>query len=171
MVANSVVSNRQARLATKAYLKRKLALPLTEAEEKCIAHLTARDGVATASSEEQKSSFPDAPSGAEQESTGPLSTKDWDDFLIGVLQALKGRARKPDAEAEAYRRMKTAFDQHYQHPVGEGIPAWKKQFQFAWDRAKKRGYGEPPEKVGHGMWQLTQKGSALAARKSNGRYE
>jgi hypothetical protein len=44
VVANSVVSNRQARLATKAYLKRKLALPLTEAEEKSIAHLTARSG-------------------------------------------------------------------------------------------------------------------------------
>jgi DNA sulfur modification protein DndB len=42
MVANSVVSNRQARLATKAYLKRKLALPLTESEGKSIAHLTAR---------------------------------------------------------------------------------------------------------------------------------
>jgi len=49
MVANSVVSNRQARLATKAYLKRKLALPLTEAEEKSIAHLTARDNVETLS--------------------------------------------------------------------------------------------------------------------------
>jgi len=43
MVANSVVSNRQARLATKAYLKRKLALRLSEAEEKSIAHLTARN--------------------------------------------------------------------------------------------------------------------------------
>ncbi len=42
MVANSVVSNRQARLATKAYVKRKLALTLTEAEGKSIAHLTAR---------------------------------------------------------------------------------------------------------------------------------
>lgn len=46
MVANSVVSNRQARLATKAYLKRKLALPLTESEERSIAHLTTRDEVA-----------------------------------------------------------------------------------------------------------------------------
>jgi hypothetical protein len=45
MVANSVVSNRQARLATKAYLKRKLALSLTEAEEKSIAHLAARNEV------------------------------------------------------------------------------------------------------------------------------
>jgi len=43
MVANSVVSNRQARLATKAYVKRKLSLLLTEAEEKSIAHLTKRD--------------------------------------------------------------------------------------------------------------------------------
>jgi DNA sulfur modification protein DndB len=36
MVANSVVSNRQARLATKAYLKKKLGLVLTEAEERAI---------------------------------------------------------------------------------------------------------------------------------------
>ena len=50
MVANSVVSNRQARLATKAYLKRKLALPLTESEEKSIAHLTARNSADAASS-------------------------------------------------------------------------------------------------------------------------
>ncbi len=171
MVANSVVSNRQARLATKAYLKRKLALPLTESEEKSIAHLTARDGVAPSSREESKAKSNDTPSGAEQESTGPLSTKDWDVLLIEVLQAVKGKARKPDAEAEAYRRMKTVFDQHYRHHVGEGIPAWKKQFQFAWDRAKRRGYGEPPEQVGHGIWQLTPKGLVLDARKLNGHYE
>ena len=36
MVANSVVSNRQARLATKAHLKRKLGLPLSEAEERSV---------------------------------------------------------------------------------------------------------------------------------------
>lgn len=38
IVANSVVSNRQARSATKAYLKNKLGLALTEAEAKSIAH-------------------------------------------------------------------------------------------------------------------------------------
>lgn len=37
IVANSVVSNRQARMATKAYLKRKLELNLTEAETRAIA--------------------------------------------------------------------------------------------------------------------------------------
>jgi DNA sulfur modification protein DndB len=36
IVANSVVSNRQARYATKAYIKQRLALPLTEAEQKAI---------------------------------------------------------------------------------------------------------------------------------------
>jgi len=36
IIANSVVSNRQARHATKAYLKRKLALTLTEAEERAL---------------------------------------------------------------------------------------------------------------------------------------
>ena len=42
MVANSVVSNRQARLATKAYLKRKLGLPISESEGRSIEHLTWR---------------------------------------------------------------------------------------------------------------------------------
>lgn len=36
IVANSVVSNRQARLATKAYLKRHLNLPLTEGEQRAV---------------------------------------------------------------------------------------------------------------------------------------
>jgi DNA sulfur modification protein DndB len=39
MVANSVISNRQARLATKSYLKDKLGLTLSDAEQKSIAHL------------------------------------------------------------------------------------------------------------------------------------
>lgn len=39
MVANSVIGNRQARLATKAYLKRKLGLPVSEAEQHSITHL------------------------------------------------------------------------------------------------------------------------------------
>jgi DNA sulfur modification protein DndB len=47
MVANSVVANRQARVATKAYLKRKLGIPVSEAEQRSIEHLTARDGFAT----------------------------------------------------------------------------------------------------------------------------
>lgn len=37
MVANSVVSNRQARAATKAYIKNKLGLPLTDAEARSVA--------------------------------------------------------------------------------------------------------------------------------------
>ncbi len=41
IVANSVVSNRQARSATKAYLKYKLGLTLTDGELKSISHLTA----------------------------------------------------------------------------------------------------------------------------------
>jgi DNA sulfur modification protein DndB len=43
IVANSVVSNRQARSATKAYLKHKLGLSLTEAEAKSVAHAAASD--------------------------------------------------------------------------------------------------------------------------------
>lgn len=157
MVANSVVSNRQARLATKAYLKRKLALPLTESEERSIAHLTARENPAT-----------DNPSVTEEEGTGPLNGHDWDILLFDVLQDLSNGiakpVRKPDAENEAYRRMKSIFDQHYSHIVKPGIPAWKKQFQFRWDIAKKRGFGEPPEKVGQGIWQLTPAGLALNAK-------
>ena len=59
----------------------------------------------------------------------------------------------------------------FRNPLGEGISTLKKQFQFAWDHAERRGYGEPPEKLGHRIWQLTQKGSELAARKPNGRYD
>lgn len=36
IIANSVVSNRQARLATRAYLKRSLGLSLNEAEERSL---------------------------------------------------------------------------------------------------------------------------------------
>ena len=36
IIANSVVSNRQARLATKAYLKRHLRMDLNEAEERAL---------------------------------------------------------------------------------------------------------------------------------------
>jgi DNA sulfur modification protein DndB len=36
IVANSVVSNRQARAATKAYIKRQLGLPLTETEGRAL---------------------------------------------------------------------------------------------------------------------------------------
>lgn len=43
MVANSVISNRQARLATKAYVKLKLGLPLSDSEQRSIGHLTARN--------------------------------------------------------------------------------------------------------------------------------
>ncbi len=42
IVANSVVSNRQARGATKAYLKYRLKLGLTEVEQKAIAHISRR---------------------------------------------------------------------------------------------------------------------------------
>ncbi|MCX6924583.1 MAG: DNA sulfur modification protein DndB [Verrucomicrobia bacterium] len=46
MVANSVVANRQARQATKAYVKRKLGLATSESETKSIDHLTMQDGSA-----------------------------------------------------------------------------------------------------------------------------
>jgi DNA sulfur modification protein DndB len=39
MVANSVVANRQARVATKAYLKRKLGLPVSESEQHSLGQL------------------------------------------------------------------------------------------------------------------------------------
>jgi DNA sulfur modification protein DndB len=42
IIANSVVSNRQARLATKAYLKQRLELTLNEAEERSVARATAQ---------------------------------------------------------------------------------------------------------------------------------
>ena len=172
MVANSVVSNRQARLATKAHLKRKLGLPLSEAEERSVVRPGGNElgpGAADGGTR------PDPAHATLAGGSGPngrLSMRDWDILLIEVLQSFPGgKGRKPDAEAEAYRRAKAVFDQHYGSPVAEGIPAWKKQFQWAWDRAKRRGYGEPPERVGHGVWQLTQKGLGLNARGQLGHGE
>lgn len=48
IVANSVVSNRQARSATKAYLKHKLGLKLTDTEAKSIAHAAATEAAGEA---------------------------------------------------------------------------------------------------------------------------
>jgi len=48
IVANSVVSNRQARSATRAYLKHKLGLALTDAESKSIAHAAASEAASVA---------------------------------------------------------------------------------------------------------------------------
>ncbi len=44
IIANSVVSNRQARAATKAYIKQHLGLSLTESEERALAPPEYRDG-------------------------------------------------------------------------------------------------------------------------------
>lgn len=92
---------------------------------------------------------------------GRLSTRDFDALLIETLKALGGKANKVDAEAEAFRRKQQVFKQAYwQEPVGEGIPRWKKSFQWARHRAVKRGLIEPPENVPHGVWGLTPKGVA-----------
>ena len=87
MVANSVVSNRQARLATKAYVKRKIGLPLSESEQRSIAHLTARndfvssvaDGGATAIQNSQSIPVlpvpPTRPEGERATGAAPLPTQ------------------------------------------------------------------------------------------------
>jgi DNA sulfur modification protein DndB len=54
IVANSVVSNRQARSATKAYLKNKLGLSLTDAETKSIAHAAASEAASAAAWEAER---------------------------------------------------------------------------------------------------------------------
>ena len=149
MVANSVVANRQARVATKAYLKRKLGLPTSDAEQRSIEHLTARN------------TSDNAP-------IGRLTIRDWDNLLIEILQSLGGCAHKPDVENEAYRRMKSVFDQHYHHLDQKGIPAWKLNVQFARQRARNDGLVEPPEIAGDGIWKLTSKGQAFGGRKLNG---
>ncbi len=50
IVANSVVSNRQARAATKAFIKNKLGLSLTDAETKAITHAASSDAAPSNSS-------------------------------------------------------------------------------------------------------------------------
>jgi DNA sulfur modification protein DndB len=56
IVANSVVSNRQARSATRAYLKHKIGLSLTDAETKSIAHAAATEAAAEAAWEADRRS-------------------------------------------------------------------------------------------------------------------
>jgi DNA sulfur modification protein DndB len=156
MVANSVVANRQARVATKAYLKRKLGLPASEAEQRSIEHLSTHEILPPSSSGGAKRARPEL----EQEQFTQFRQQEFDDLLVEVLQALGGRALKPQAEAEAFRRKQAVFSEpHWQKLVGEGIPRWQKELQWAWDRAKKRGMGELPARVGTGVWQLTRKGS------------
>jgi hypothetical protein len=69
-----------------------------------------------------------------------LSPQDFEIVLIEVLKGLGGKARKRDVEAEVFQRRQETFSQsYYQQLVGRGVPRWKKNLQFAWDRAKKRG--------------------------------
>lgn len=91
--------------------------------------------------------------------TDHLTMHDFDVLLLEVLRGLGGRAEKPDAEAEAFRKREAIFRQpYYQEIVGSGVPRWKLNLQFAWDRAKRRGLGEPPEVAGRGVWQLNSEG-------------
>ena len=162
MVANSVVANRQARLATKAYVKHKLGLLTSEAEERSVAHLTARES-------------PTPPNG--QEGRGPrmwpragqdyasFSPQEFDALLLDVLRALGGKAHKQEAEKEAFRRKEAVFSQsHWQEVLNAGVPRWQNLFEWAWDRAKKRGLGEPLERSARGIWQLTPKGLGPGGR-------
>jgi DNA sulfur modification protein DndB len=163
MVANSVVSNRQARLATKAYLKRKLALPLTESEEKSIAHLTARANETTSGHR--------MPEPAPQ-SNGHLTPQDFLVLLLEVLKSLGGRARKADVDEEAFRKMEATFSQPYWQEIDQGgVRRWQKDLAWAKEKAKHEELVEPPAIAGHGWWQLTRKGRDFDATKQNDRYE
>ena len=158
MVANSVVANRQARLATKAYLKRKLDLPVSDSEQRSIEHLTAP--------------LPSPASDQAQGQATPFSPQEFDALLIEVLKQLGGKAHIHEAEREAFQRKKAVFSQpDWQRLVGGGTPRWQKNFEFAWDRAKKRGLGEPMEKAGRGIWQLTRKGWDFDVTQQGHRYE
>jgi len=170
MVANSVVANRQARVATKAYLKRKLDLPISDAEQRSIEHLTARDHNLPSPKLETPLP-PTAPDQAQGQAT-PFSALEFDALLIEVLKGLGGKAHIHEAEAEAFQRKQAIFSQpDWQKLEGGGVPKWRKRFEFAWDRAKKRGLGEPLERTGGGIWQLTRKGWDSSAQAPNGRFE
>jgi hypothetical protein len=158
MVANSVVANRQARVATKAYLKRKLDLPISDAEQRSIEHLSAP--------------LPSPGSDQAQELATPFSSQEFDVLLIEVLKGLGGKAHIHEVEREAFQKKKAIFSQpDWQRLVGGGTPRWQKNFEFAWDRAKKRGLGEPMENAGRGIWQLTRKGWDSGAQAPDGRLE
>src|SRR6266699_5592075 len=141
MVANSVVANRQARVATKAYLKRKLGLSVSDAEQRSIAHLTMRLDETTAGG---------------PQSNGQLTPQDFLLLLIEVLKSLGGRARKANVDEDAFRRMKTVFSQPYwQEKDQGGVRRWQKDLAWAKEKAKHEELVEPPATAGHGWWQLT----------------
>ncbi len=151
MVANSVVANRQARVATKAYLKRKLGLSVSDAEQRSIEHLTMR--------------LDETIAGGPQ-SNGQLTPQDFLLLLIEVLKSLGGRARKADVDEDAFRRMKTVFSQPYwQEKDQGGVRRWQKDLAWAKEKAKHEELVEPPATAGHGWWQLTRKGRDFGAAK------
>ena len=79
--------------------------------------------------------------------------------IILILRDEGGSARKPDVEKALFEKNKNEFSKPYwQAPVGEGIPRWKKNAQFARLDARKMGLIKATEESGHGVWELTDKG-------------
>jgi restriction endonuclease Mrr len=95
----------------------------------------------------------------------PFSPQEFDALLLEVLRGFGGKAHKQEAEKEAFRRKEAVFSQaHWQEIVGAGIPRWQHALQWAWDRAKRLGLGEPLERSARGIWQLTPKGLGSGTR-------
>ncbi len=85
---------------------------------------------------------------------------EWINALVSTLKRQGGRARKPVVEAAVFEDSKELLSHAwYQEPVAEGIPRWKKLFQFARNKARRRGLVKKPQESGIGWWELTDEGS------------
>ena len=88
-----------------------------------------------------------------------LTEAEWINALVSTLKGLRGKAAKPVVEAAVFEDSKELLSHAwYQDPVGEGIPRWKKLFQFARNKARRRGLVKKPQESGIGWWELTDEG-------------
>lgn len=88
-----------------------------------------------------------------------VSQKDLIPSILEILKQNNGKALKPYVEKEMFNRFNKMFSQaHYQEPVGEGIPRWKKDVQFARNKARELGLIKSPAVSGNGIWELSKDG-------------
>ncbi|HTB84360.1 MAG TPA: winged helix-turn-helix domain-containing protein [Candidatus Sulfotelmatobacter sp.] len=79
--------------------------------------------------------------------------------IIALLKKNGGAMAKTDVEETLFEEYKDLFQNgHYAECVGDDVPRWKKNVQFARNTARKLGLIKLPEESGRGMWQLTEKG-------------
>ncbi len=75
-------------------------------------------------------------------------------ILIDVLRHLNGSASKKAIEREIERRLQSGFNPADLETVGEGIPRWKKNVQWARFDLVERGIMK--ENSQRGIWELSE---------------